>query len=77
MIYRNYKQRTTSKGLFGSEVFLQFLGNTMACSNTVVFYGISCLVACSKTMFSKLWYYRYHGVFEVLKTSLHPKVFMA
>jgi hypothetical protein len=49
----------------------------MVFSNTIVFYAIRCLVAILKTMFSKPWYSRYHGIFGVLETPLQPKVFMA
>jgi hypothetical protein len=43
----------------------------------MVFYAIRCLVAILGTMFSKLWYSRYHGIFKVLEILLQPKVFMA
>jgi hypothetical protein len=56
-----------------SEVFLQFLNNTMI-FNPLVLYAIKCLVVILKTMFLKLWYSRYHGIFEVLETPLQPKV---
>jgi hypothetical protein len=62
-----------SYGLFGSEIFLQFLDNTMIFSNTTIFYIIGCLVAILKTMFLKLWYSRYHSVFGVLKLCFHLK----
>jgi hypothetical protein len=44
--------------------------------NTKVFYAMRCLIGFLKTMFSKPWYSRYHGIFRVLKTPLQPRVFM-
>jgi hypothetical protein len=52
-----------------SEVFLQFLNNTMI-FNPLVLYAIKCLVVILKTMFLKLWYSRYHDIFGVLETPL-------
>jgi hypothetical protein len=49
----------------------------MVYRNTRVFYVIKCLVAFLKTMFSKPWYSRYHGLFRVFETPLQPKVLMA
>jgi hypothetical protein len=49
----------------------------MVLDNIVVFYAIRCLVAFLKTIFSKPWYSRYHGIFGVLENPLQPKVFMA
>jgi hypothetical protein len=49
----------------------------MIYKNIIVLYAMRCLVAILKTIFSKLWYSRYQGIFGVFKTPLQPKVFMA
>jgi hypothetical protein len=46
----------------------------MVLDNTIVFYAMTCLVVFLKTMFLKLWYSKYHGVFGVLETPLQAKV---
>jgi hypothetical protein len=41
----------------------------------MVFFGSRCLVASSKTQYSKLWYCQYHSNFVVLETLVCTSVF--
>jgi hypothetical protein len=39
------------QGLFGNEVFLEFLGNAMVFEDTTIFYTMRCLFVLQNTLF--------------------------